>query len=42
MGRGELMAARCKQSLAIFVESRAEVDLMMAKPLNAGACWLNN
>jgi predicted lactoylglutathione lyase len=35
--RGEPMAAGSKQSLAVFVESQAEVDLTMAKALHAGA-----
>ena len=35
--RGEPLAAGSKQSLAVFVESRAEVDLTMAKALDAGA-----
>jgi uncharacterized protein len=35
--RGEPMAAGSKQSLAVFVESRAEVDVAMAKALDAGA-----
>jgi predicted lactoylglutathione lyase len=35
--RGEPMAAGSRQSLAVFVESRAEVDLAMAKALGAGA-----
>jgi catechol 2,3-dioxygenase-like lactoylglutathione lyase family enzyme len=35
--RGEPMAAGSKQSLAVFVESRGEVDVAMAKALHAGA-----
>jgi catechol 2,3-dioxygenase-like lactoylglutathione lyase family enzyme len=35
--RGEPMAAGSRQSLAVFVESQAEVDLTMAKALDAGA-----
>jgi catechol 2,3-dioxygenase-like lactoylglutathione lyase family enzyme len=35
--RGEPMAAGSKQSLAVFVESRGEVDAAMAKALDAGA-----
>jgi uncharacterized protein len=35
--RGEPMAAGSKQSLAVFVESRGEVDVAMAKALAAGA-----
>jgi uncharacterized protein len=35
--RGEAMAAGSKQSLAVFVGSRAEVDLTVAKALDAGA-----
>jgi len=35
--RGEPMAAGSKQSLAVFVESRGEVDAAMAKALEAGA-----
>ena len=35
--RGEPMAAGSRQSLAVFVESQAEVDLTMAKALHAGA-----
>ena len=35
--RGEPMAAGSKQSLAVFVESRGEVDVAMAKALYAGA-----
>ena len=35
--RGEPMAAGSKQSLAVFVESQAEVDVAMAKALDAGA-----
>jgi predicted lactoylglutathione lyase len=35
--RGEPIAAGSKQSLAVFVESRAEVDRTVAKALDAGA-----
>jgi uncharacterized protein len=35
--RGEPMASGSKQSLAVFVESRGEVDVAMAKALDAGA-----
>jgi predicted lactoylglutathione lyase len=35
--RGEGMGAGSKQSFAVFVESRAEVDLTVAKALDAGA-----
>ena len=35
--RGEPMAAGSKQSLAVFVESRSEVDVTLANALGAGA-----
>jgi catechol 2,3-dioxygenase-like lactoylglutathione lyase family enzyme len=35
--RGEPIATGSRQSLAVFVESQAEVDLTMAKALGAGA-----
>jgi predicted lactoylglutathione lyase len=35
--RGEAMATGSRQSLAVFVESRAEVDRTVAKALEAGA-----
>jgi predicted lactoylglutathione lyase len=35
--RGEPMATGSRQSLAVFVESRDEVDLTLAKALDAGA-----
>jgi catechol 2,3-dioxygenase-like lactoylglutathione lyase family enzyme len=35
--RGEPMAAGSRQSLAVFVESQAEVDLTMARALGSGA-----
>jgi catechol 2,3-dioxygenase-like lactoylglutathione lyase family enzyme len=35
--RGEPMATGSKQSLAVFVESRDEVDLTLARALHAGA-----
>jgi uncharacterized protein len=35
--RGEPVTSGSKQSLAVFVESRGEVDVAMAKALDAGA-----